>query len=124
MPWVYAQSSGILADPSGAPRGIGYSGHGEGVNETDYQNVPDVGPIPEGSWHISEPIDTESHGPFVLPLSPLAGTETFGRSGFLIHGDEVEAPGQRLASRGCIILPRAVREAIWSSPDHTLEVIS
>lgn len=124
MPWVYSQSTGQLIDPNGAPAGVGYSGHEEGLNATEFQNVPDIGPIPEGTWQILEPVNTDSHGPYVLPLEALNGTETFGRSGFLIHGDEVEHPGQHLASHGCVILPRSVREAIWASNDHTLEVVS
>jgi hypothetical protein len=46
----------------------------------------------------------------------------FGRSGFLMHGDNIRLPGT--ASEGCIILPRDLREAIWNSADHTLEVIA
>lgn len=124
MPWIYSQSSGQLANPSGLLAGTGYSGHAEGLNATEFQNVPDVGPIPEGTWQVVASVDSETHGPFALQLSPLEGTETFGRSGFLVHGDEVEHPGQHLASHGCIIMPRPVREAIWASNDHTLEVVS
>ncbi|HYE46677.1 MAG TPA: hypothetical protein VEA44_12995, partial [Caulobacter sp.] len=47
--------------------------------------------------------------------------EATGRSAFRIHGDSVRAPGT--ASKGCIILPRAVREAIWRSGDRDLEVV-
>lgn len=124
MPWVYSQTTGELADPNGALAGRGYSGHGDGLNATEFQNVPDVGPIPEGTWQIVASMDTDTHGPFVLVLEPLNGTETFGRSGFLIHGDEIEHPGQHLASHGCIVLARSMREAIWASTDHTLEVVS
>lgn len=123
MAWVYSQALGVLNDASGALSGTGYSGHGIGLNNPDYQNVPDVGPIPQGSYAIDAPIDSPTHGPYVLPLTPLNGTETFGRSGFLIHGDEVQHVGEHLASLGCIIMPRSVRELIWASSDHTLEVI-
>jgi hypothetical protein len=52
---------------------------------------------------------------------PDRGTETFGRSEFRIHGDSIAHPG--MASHGCIILPRAVRDAIWRSGDRALEVV-
>jgi hypothetical protein len=46
----------------------------------------------------------------------------FGRDGFLIHGDSVEHPGT--ASHGCIIMSRAIREAIAQSDDHELNVVA
>jgi hypothetical protein len=52
---------------------------------------------------------------------PDPGTETFGRGEFRIHGDSIAHPGT--ASHGCIILPRAVRDAIWRSGDRALEVV-
>jgi hypothetical protein len=57
-----------------------------------------------------------------LKLNPAAATETFGRSGFLMHGDSKEHPG--CASHGCVILPRAVREQVWTSGDSDLEVLA
>jgi Protein of unknown function (DUF2778) len=102
---------------------FGYSGKGEARNNSAYQQVPSVGPIPQGLWAISgPPADTSTHGPFVLRLTPAEGTNTFGRSGFLVHGDSLVHPGQ--ASEGCIILPRAAREQIWNSNDRDLRVIA
>src|ERR1035438_5538324 len=43
----------------------------------------------------------------VQALTPESGTNTFGREGFLIHGDSVQNPGT--ASHGCIILPQLGR---------------
>jgi len=65
-------------------------------------------------------VDTVTHGPYVLPLTPSLNNQMFGRSGFLIHGDSVVNPGT--ASEGCIILPRAVRQQIWGAGDHVLQV--
>lgn len=101
---------------------VGYSGHGPGLNNPTAQAAPDVGPIPRGLWSIGAPRDTPEHGPFVLPLIPHSATDCCGRSGFLIHGDEVEHPGEHLASHGCIVLPREAREQIWQSGDHVIEV--
>ncbi|MGB8065194.1 MAG: tlde1 domain-containing protein [Candidatus Sulfotelmatobacter sp.] len=118
--WTYAQKSGELQQ-DGKPVATGYSGAGAGKNNPAMQNVPNIGPIPEGDWTIAgPPADTPDHGPYVLKVNPAAGTETFGRSGFLMHGDATEHPG--CASHGCVILPRAVREQVWTSGDRELEV--
>jgi hypothetical protein len=119
--WTYAQKSGNLLQ-NGRLVGTGYSGGGEGKNDPTMQSMEDVGPIPQGNWTISgPPKDTPEHGPFVLTLTADSGTNTFGRDGFLMHGDSVAAPGT--ASKGCIIMPRAVREQVWSSGDLQLEVV-
>jgi hypothetical protein len=39
-----------------------------------------------------------------------------------MHGDSIKARG--CASRGCIILPRSVRELVWQSGDTVLEVVA
>jgi hypothetical protein len=122
--WTFRQSDGFLLDPSGKVAGQGYSGHGAGIDDPQDQNVPDVGPIPAGNWTIGAPIDSPSHGPFAMPLTPLPGTNTFGRTYFFIHGDEVANPGLKLASLGCIVLPRLQRQAVWNSGDRQLVVIS
>jgi hypothetical protein len=117
--WTFSQSTGELR-LNGLRIGIGYSGHCEGRNNPDMQSVRSIGPIPRGLWDIGEPSDTTTHGPFVMRLTPRKGTETFGRSGFLIHGDSISDPGT--ASLGCVILCRPLRERVWASGDHTLEV--
>lgn len=103
--------------------GTGYSGAaGITKNNTHYQDIHDEGPIPVGVWSIQgPPIDTSSHGPFVLHLFAESATQTFGRSGFLIHGDSKIAPGN--ASLGCIVLDRSAREKIWEIKDSVLRVI-
>jgi len=118
--WTWKQQDGALISPSGKTITHGYSGADAGKNNPDMQNVPNVGPIPRGLYSILFPRTTVSHGPYVMPLVPDAATGTYGRSGFLIHGDSKAAPGT--ASHGCIILPRSVREQIWSSNDHQLTV--
>ena len=83
----------------------------------------DIGPIPQGDWTIvGPPFNTPEHGPFVLKLEPSATTNTFGRNGFLIHGDSIQAPGT--SSRGSLVFPRSVREEIWSSGNRKLHVVS
>jgi hypothetical protein len=100
----------------------GYSGFGVGKNNPAMQSIHNVGPIPQGDWTITGlTIENTPHGPYVLHLAPCENTITFGRSGFLIHGDSRQHPGT--ASQGCIILPRAIRERIWQSNDRHLVVV-
>lgn len=124
--WQFRQSTGEIthnsAPANGTDKVFAYSGYQEGKNNPSQQNVPDVGPVPQGLWTISgPPVETAEHGPYVLTLTPEHGTDTFGRSGFLIHGDSVQHPGE--ASRGCVIVPRNIRESIWLSGDRLLTVI-
>jgi hypothetical protein len=125
--WTYVQKSGqLLRD--GAYIATGYSGYDDpdsgqqGRNNPDLENIHDVGPIPVGLYSIGTPIDTVTHGPFVLPLTPDPSNQMFGRAGFLMHGDSVVQPGT--ASRGCIIMARDVRNQVAGSQDRSLQVIS
>jgi hypothetical protein len=118
--WTYNQVDGTLLH-DGEQAGEGYSGFADGKNNPEMQNVHDVGPIPVGTYQIGEPHDTTTHGPHVMALTPVAPTDTFGRDGFLIHGDSIAAPGT--ASHGCIIMPRNVRDAISTSGDTDLRVV-
>lgn len=123
MNFKYSQSTGKLTH-DGELIATGYSGHGDGVNNPAAQAIHSVGPVPQGLWEIGAQMDHTSVTGHNLPLSmrltPQPGTETFGRSGFLIHGDNVK--GDRSASQGCIILPRDVRNLIAASADKLLEV--
>lgn len=127
--WIYSQSTGEL-NYFGSSTEIntivlpytGYSGKGDGKNNPDLENVEGVGPIPRGVYDIQAPVDTVTHGPYVLPLTPEENNDMYGRSGFLIHGDSIVDPGN--ASEGCIILPRVARNAVWDSGDHKLNVIA
>lgn len=121
---IFKQSTGDLFDCTGAVIGKGYSGHGAGVNNPDMQDKHDVGPIPQGEYTIGAVNYHSSHGPLVMPLIPKEGTETFGRSGFLMHGDLKSAPGEHLASLGCIIMDFSTRAAIARSTDRDLKVIA
>lgn len=111
------------ADPIGPVWGKGYSGHGEGVDNPADESISNVGPIPEGKWSIGAPEDSPNTGPFTLPLAPLEGTDARGRSDFRIHGDLVGEVGKELASHGCIILARPIRERINGESDRTLCVV-
>lgn len=120
--WTYAQKTGELL-LNGKHVANGYSGFDDGKNNPDMQAVANAGPIPQGDWTIvGPPANTIEHGPYVLRLQPSNGTNTFGRSAFLMHGDSIPDPG--CASHGCIIMPRTIREQVWLSGDTSLEVVA
>lgn len=121
--FTFESSTGRLLDAASKVVVVGYSGYHEGKNNPAMQNVHNVGPIPEGIWDIvGEPFDSDMHGPYCLRLQPEGLTETYGRDGFLCHGDSNEHPGE--ASRGCIILPRWARVQIWAAADRKFKVVA
>lgn len=122
--FIFKQSNGDLWDCSGAVIGTGYSGHGEGLNNPAMQNIPDVGPIPQGMYRIGQAYGHTEHGPLVMQLIPFPENEMFGRSAFLMHGDLKSAPGKHEASKGCIIMDFSTRAAVARSADRELKVIA
>ena len=119
--WQFNITGGELIEPDGTLGGIGYSGYGPGVDNPDDEHIPDVGPIPEGQYTIGTFFDDPGgKGPVVCHLNPMPGTDTLGRSCFMIHGDNSEH--NQTASHGCIILARHLREAIRDSGDTLLQV--
>ncbi len=118
---VFQISKGLLSC-DGVTLGPGYSGAPGHVDNPADEGLRGLGPIPEGMWLVDAPVDDPHTGPFSLPLFPLQGTVTNGRSGFFIHGDN--AKGDQSASHGCIVCARAIREQISNDPDRTLRVIA
>ena len=116
MAWIYKQSTGEFSDAAGI--WLGYSG-AYGYMDPKWETMPDHGPIPCGDYTIGAA--TDEKGPLTLPLTPDPANEMYGRSGFLIHGDNAVHPGH--ASEGCIILSEAARTAIVASGDKQLTVI-
>ena len=118
--WQFSQSTGLMR--SGRARvGYGWAGQREGRNNPAMQDVPGVGPLPQGHYLIGEPHNSPHTGPYTLDLSPALTNTMFGRSGFRIHGAAADHP--ELSSEGCIILPRFFREIIWESGVRDLEVV-
>ncbi|KKC24944.1 tlde1 domain-containing protein [Sphingomonas sp. SRS2] len=123
--WTWDQSAGELRR-AGKVVSRGYSGNGRGKNNPSMQAARGVGPIPRGRWKVGKPYASGNTGPFTMPLYADDGKlddvhQPTGRSAFRIHGDSIANPGT--ASHGCIILPRAIRDLIWSSGDRDLEVV-
>lgn len=123
--WEYSQSTRRLTHVDGSGRvtnaGTGYSGNGEGLNNPAMQHVLNVGPIPQGTYDIGQQRDSPNTGRGILPLTPQAGTDTYGRDSFQIHGDNSQ--GNQSASRGCMIFNRNVRDQISNSGDNVLRVV-
>lgn len=125
--WTYSQATGQLFDVSGLVVSRGYSGKARGRNNPALEGVAGIGPIPTGLWRMQSIYNSGSVGPRAIVLWAEDGTPDdhearTGRSGFRVHGDKVGAPG--MASRGCIILPRAVRELLWRSPVRHIRVVT
>jgi hypothetical protein len=120
MTWVYSQSTGVLSRDN-TPVAQGYSGNGNGKNNPAAESVHDTGPTPRGQYTIGAPVNHPHTGNYSLRLTPAPGTNTFRRSGFLIHGDSAAHPGQ--ASNGCIVVPLPTRQQIWNSGDHQIQVV-
>lgn len=124
--WTWDQSAGTL-HRDGVFVSRGYSGKGRGKNNPALQGQRGIGPIPRGHWRMMGVYDSQNVGPFTITLWRVGDGNlddfdaTTGRSAFRVHGDSIRAPGT--ASKGCIILPRAIRQMMWRSGDRELEVI-
>jgi hypothetical protein len=121
MSWLWDQSAGELRR-NGKLVSKGYAGYRAAANNPARQAERGLGPIPRGRWNMTTVQNSPNTGPFSIVLEPFPDTDTCGRSLFRIHGDN--ARGDRSASHGCIILPRAVREQIWRSGDRELVVVA
>src|SRR5215469_15832661 len=109
--WTFHQETGQVEDFKGFLYGRSYAGHNEGKNNPALQDIhggcrwdadkklwvpveglkpDDWGPLPRGIYIINPPVDTETHGPYVMWLTPTPETEMYGRSGFGWHGDNIE----------------------------------
>jgi hypothetical protein len=120
MTWTYSQGTGELRDEHGDLVHVGYSGAGDGKNNCAMQAVKNVGPIPRGYWVLGKPYDSRKVGPYAIPLKPAPLTETYGRSAFVVHGDN----RTHTASQGCIIMPRKVRNLLVDRAVKIIHVTS
>ena len=108
---LYQVTTGRFMDAAGPLLYRCYSGKfGPARNNPNAEAEPNRGPIPRGRWMMGKPYNSARVGPLCIPLLPAAETSTFGRSAFLIHGDN--AAGD--ASEGCIVAPRPLRHLLAS----------
>jgi hypothetical protein len=117
--WTYNSANGSLSR-NGELVGVGYSGRGVGLNNPSMESVPDRGPIPRGNYTIGQFFTDPEKGPLVARLEPNEGTNDWGRSGFMIHGDNQQM--NETGSEGCIVMPRSIRQAVANSGDNELLV--
>lgn len=122
MAWTYLIRSGEFHDSEGDLLSIGHSGFGDAMNDPARVKERNVGPIPPGTYRIGPFHTHPTCGPVSMRLVPLYGTDTHGRSGFLIHGPN-RTPGPEDDSHGCIILARSAREALALTQDRDLVVL-
>lgn len=115
--WIYQQSTGQTWC-NGIRAAVGYSGKGQGKNNPEMEVTPSVGPIPRGTYRMGAPRWSNQTGPHVIDLEPI-GHNAHGRTALQVHGDSIKTPGT--ASRGCIILPRSIRDKMVMG--DTIEVI-
>lgn len=125
MSFRYQQTTGKLWHDD-AFLGLGYAGHGAGLNNHDLQASHGVGPLPVGEYTIGPPKAPPDHlGPLAMPLEPKPGTEMFGRSAIFIHGDNPLM--NHTASDGCLVLRHDLRQYIATARlmgDDTLTVFA
>jgi hypothetical protein len=120
--WTYYIRSGEWVGADGALLAICHSGHGDAMNDPSRCREKNVGPIPPGFYDIGPAFHHPRTGPISMRLTPQAGTDTFGRSGFLVHGgNSTPDPGDD--SEGCPIMPRGPRSLLALSADRVVEVV-
>jgi hypothetical protein len=121
--WTYQQSTGRL-EHSGTDIQIGYSGHGDGLNNPAMQDVVGVGPLPQGLYTIGKSYLHPHLGPVTMNLEPSPENLMFGRSAFRIHGDNTLM--NHTGSDGCMVFDCVTRcrvsDAV-NAGDNQLEVV-
>lgn len=116
--WIFRIKAGELQHDgaffataySGWDDGDGVPEQGEGKNDPTKVTERGIGPLPPGRYRIRGAEKHPTAGNWVMRLDPLEGTNTFGRSGFLIHGDSRSNPGA--GSHGCIVTALQARKVI------------
>lgn len=129
--FIFSQSGGWLgrSTSSGGFTLISsqcYAGHGPGKNSPAMQDVPNVGPLPQGLYNIGLPYTDPEKGPNTMRLTPAPLNVMFGRSGFLIHADMADPALAGTASEGCLVVqhdPRATVASFVTAGDNTLVVV-
>lgn len=118
--WFYDSSNGRLCQFDKYVA-TGYSGaKPEGWNNPKAEAIHAIGPLPRGTYKFTELLPEDGiRGPNVLVITPCPETDTFGRSGFKMHGNSKD----NNASHGCLIFDPVTRLRVWNSGDHDLTVV-
>lgn len=120
MAWRYKVKAAVFYQNEVFRFKARYAGAAGHYNDSSKECVKNKGPLPRGTYTIGTPYNSAKTGAFTLPLTPDKNNSMCGRSSFLIHGDSISNPG--MASQGCIIASKHVREKIWESNDRELIV--
>jgi RHS repeat-associated protein len=135
LTWEYCIDTGELRyvpNNGEAPESVahGYAGiigYQSGLEAILANLWPDVGPLPMGLYNAIGPLGNHRTQRGVLlidsmRLTQLPGTDMgpLDRSGFLIHGGDMEA---RTSSTGCPIFTPQVRKRIAASGDRLFRVV-
>lgn len=103
--FLYEQSSGQFAIVNGdfeCPLDTGAAGREDGLNNPQMERVRGIGPLPRGQYLMRVVAHSRFAAPAIqLTFAPETRMETYGRSGFYIHGGT--------KSEGCILLQRPTR---------------
>ena len=97
----YSIRNGHVTQDDGSLIATGWSGNHDGKDNVYMTSFHDVGPLPIGIYNIGPFITHPILGPLSAQLTQISG-ETYGRSGFFIHGPGTTDYGQE--SKGCVIL--------------------
>lgn len=119
---TFSQTTGHITSEDGVLLDTGYAGNGVGKNNPAAQAEHNVGPIPRGMYTMQPPVNTDTHGPYVIWLTPDADNEMFGRAAFGMHSDRRVGPAG-LASEGCIVCLLIKRQDIWNGGHRRLKVV-
>lgn len=123
MTLTYRQSTGELLDADGALVAKCWAGHGQGLNNPIMEDVQCVGPLPRGLYHVG-PWQTHPRlGQHCAPLTQIQG-ESFGRSGFWVHGPSLNPDKYGQESEGCIVVPHGPRLALEALRPDYVQVIA
>lgn len=125
----YSQSTGLITDDNGMVIAQGFAGndsrpavnpnHIHGYNNPNAQAIHCVGPLPRGVYDVG-PWGTHAVvGANSAPLTQTSG-DSFGRSGFFIHGPGAADPAN--SSEGCIVIPHDQRLAVMALAPGTITV--
>lgn len=126
--WTFKQATGQIRSEDLRLQGTGYAGRDAGKNNPAMEGVKGIGPLPCGTYKAVELLEVHpTVGRFALRLEPDEDTTkkilAYGRDpkSFFMHGDSAEHPG--LASHGCIVQQRDVRQQFWATYDKTVRVV-
>lgn len=118
----FQQSTGYWTQ-NNVLKDVVYSGNGADMNNPASQVKIGHGPIPVGWYTIGKFFDDlGGKGPVVAHLTPDSENNMYGRSGFMIHGDNAQL--NHTASDGCIIACHTTRVEVAQSDDNRLQVIA